>query len=77
MEEELIEMAPSPFYKINVSKSKVERQYLNKKQIEELENLDLSQRPKAQVHRDMFLFSAFGGGLRISDVMLLQWKCYE
>lgn len=26
---------------------------------------------------DMFLFSAFGGGLRISDVMLLQWKCYN
>ena len=77
MEEELIEMAPSPFYKVNISKSKVERQYLNKKQIEELENLDLSQRPKAQVHRDMFLFSAFGGGLRISDVMLLQWKCYD
>lgn len=25
----------------------------------------------------MFLFSAFGGGLRISDVMLLQWKCYD
>ncbi|MCD9854509.1 phage integrase SAM-like domain-containing protein [Epilithonimonas sp. JDS] len=25
MEEELIEMAPSPFYKVNISKSKVER----------------------------------------------------
>lgn len=77
MEEELIPLVPSPFYKIDIPKSKVERLYLNKKQIEDLENLDLSQRPKAVVHRDMFLFSAFGGGLRISDVMLLQWKCYD
>lgn len=77
MEEELIPLVVSPFYKVDIPKSKVERNYLNKKQIEELENLDLSQRPKAQVHRDMFLFSVFGGGLRVSDVMLLQWKCYD
>jgi hypothetical protein len=57
MEEELIPMVASPFYKVDVQKSKVERLYLNKKQIEELENLDLSQRPKVKIHRDMFLFS--------------------
>jgi site-specific recombinase XerD len=77
MEEELIPLVASPFYKVDVQKNNVQRLFLNKKQIEELENLDLSQRPKTQVHRDMFLFSVFGGGLRISDVMLLQWKCYD
>ncbi len=77
MEEELIPLVASPFYKVDVQKNNVQRLFLNKKQIEELENLDLSQRPKAQVHRDMFLFSVFGGGLRISDVMLLQWKSYD
>ncbi|WP_367916251.1 tyrosine-type recombinase/integrase [Leadbetterella sp. DM7] len=77
MEEELIPLVASPFYKVDVQKNNVQRLFLNKKQIEELENLDLSQRPKTIVHRDMFLFSVFGGGLRISDVMLLQWKCYD
>jgi integrase/recombinase XerD len=54
MEEELIPLVTSPFYIIDISKSRVERLYLNKQQFEELENLDLSQRPKAKVHRDMF-----------------------
>lgn len=77
MEEELIPLVASPFYKVDVQKNNVQRLFLNKKQIEDLENLDLSQRPKTIVHRDMFLFSVFGGGLRISDVMLLQWKSYD
>ncbi|SFS88250.1 KilA-N domain-containing protein [Sphingobacterium wenxiniae] len=77
MKEELIPYAVSPFEKVKIPKSNVERQYLNKQQLEDLENLDLSQKPHAVVHRDMFLFSVYAGGLRISDVLLLQWKSYN
>lgn len=77
MKEELIPYAVSPFEKVKIPKSNVERQYLNKQQLKDLENLDLSQKPHAVVHRDMFLFSVYAGGLRISDVLLLQWKSYN
>src|SRR5690606_29235268 len=76
MEEELIPLVASPFYKIDIPKNKVERLYLNTEQREELEHLDLSHRPEAVVHRDKFLFSVYGGRLRIREVMCLQCNCY-
>lgn len=66
-----------PFEKVKIPKSNVERQYLNKQQSEDLESLDLSRKPHAVVHRDMFLFSVCAGGLWISDVLFLQWKSYN
>ena len=29
------------------------------------------------LHRDMFIFSSFAGGLRVSDTLLLQWRNFD
>jgi len=48
--------------------------YLNKKQIEDFKNLEVNQDSKAPVIKDMFLFSIYAGGLRLSDVLELKWS---
>ena len=30
-----------------------------------------------ELHRDMFVFASYTGGLRISDVLKLQWKDFD
>jgi integrase/recombinase XerD len=66
-----------PFDKFRVKKEKSKRNYLSKEQLDELIALDVPQTGKAQVCKDMFLFSVFGGGLRFGDISELQWKHYS
>ncbi len=40
-------------------------------------DLDVTTRGRAQIFKDMFLFSVFGGGLRFGDVMELQWVNFK
>ncbi|WP_395061966.1 site-specific integrase, partial [Flavobacterium sp.] len=53
------------------------RVFLNKDQIEKLTNLDLKEGKKADLWRDLFLFSIYAGGLRFSDVIELQYSNYN
>jgi integrase/recombinase XerD len=32
---------------------------------------------KVQLHQDMFIFASYTGGLRVSDMLLLQWKHFD
>ncbi|QIG88497.1 site-specific integrase [Chryseobacterium sp. POL2] len=62
------------FNKISIKKEPSKRMYLNKKQIEDFKNLEVNQDSKAPVIKDMFLFSIYAGGLRLSDVLELKWS---
>lgn len=61
------------FSKISIKRDTGKRMYLNKKQIEDFKNLKVNEDSKAPVIKDMFLFSIYAGGLRLSDVVELQW----
>lgn len=72
--EDIIPDSLYPFSKVRVKKDMGKRLFLNKTQIEALINLDVSKAPKAQIIKDMFIFSIYAGGLRFSDVLSLQHK---
>jgi len=75
--EEIIPASLFPFPSIKVKKDKGTRLYLNPVQLEQFKNYDVSNVGKAELVRDMFLFSVYGGGLRFGDVMELQWKLFN
>ena len=39
-----------------------------------IENLDLGDSEQKYLHRDMFIFASYAGGLRVSDVLKLKWQ---
>ena len=63
--------------KFRVKKEKSKRNYLSKEQLDALVSLEVPQSGKAQVCKDMFMFSVYGGGLRFGDVIELQWKHFR
>lgn len=75
--EDLISNELAPFTKFKVKKNKTTKRYLNEEQFEAFINLEVPQEHKAQVIKDMFIFSVFSGGLRFGDVIELQWKNYD
>ncbi|HAT66722.1 MAG TPA: recombinase, partial [Flavobacteriaceae bacterium] len=67
--EDLISNELVPFTKFKVKKNKTTKRYLNEEQFEAFMNLVVPQEHKAQVIKDMFVFSVFSGGLRFGDVI--------
>lgn len=63
-----------PFKKFKVKTEKTHRQYLTEDELTEIENLDCSDNVKLDLHRDMFVFASYTGGLRVSDVLKLKWR---
>jgi site-specific recombinase XerD len=75
--EDLIPLDLFPFNKFTVKKEKSTRNYLSAEQLESFINLEVSQKDRAQIIKDMFIFSVFSGGLRFGDVIELKWKNYD
>lgn len=75
--EDIIPTTLYPFDKFRVKKEKSIRNYLNKEQLDALVALEMPKNGKAQVCKDMFMFSIYGGGLRFGDVIELQWKHFR
>lgn len=72
--EEVIEAGISPFLKYQLKTEKTQREYLTEKELSKIENLSLPEYSRLDLHRDMFVFAAYVGGLRVSDVLLLQYN---
>jgi integrase/recombinase XerD len=74
---DLIEYHENPFLKYKIRTEKTERSFLTEQQLERIENLQLDQNTRMALHRDMFVFASYCGGLRVSDVLQLQWKNFD
>ena len=77
IKEDIIPEYMYPFNKLTLKKDTEKRVFLNKDQIEKLTNLELKEGKKADLWRDLFLFSIYAGGLRFSDVIELQYTNYN
>jgi integrase len=75
--EDLIEYHQNPFLKYHIKPEKTERSYLTEQELEQIQNLSLPERSRLELHRDMFVFAAYAGGLRVSDVLQLKWKNFD
>ena len=71
---DLVDIKHDPFKKYKIKTEKTQRQYLTEDELLEIEKVDCSSGLKLELHRDMFVFAAYCGGLRVSDVLKLKWK---
>jgi integrase/recombinase XerD len=75
--EELIQYAQNPFSKFPLKTEKSKREFLTEEELKAIENLDLLIGSRINDHRNMFVFAAYSGGVRISDLFRLRWKDYN
>lgn len=75
--QDLIEHQIIPFNKYKMKTEKTQRSYLTEDELILIEDLKLTPGTRIELHRDMFVFAAYVGGLRVSDVLQLQWKHFD
>ena len=75
--EDIITRNDNPFYKFTFKSEKSKREFLVEEEINKLENLDLSLNNLHTLHRDMYVFAIYAGGLRVSDCILLRWFNFD
>jgi len=71
---ELVEIQDSPFLKYKLKTEKTHRVFLSEGELTAIENVECEKNSRIGFTRDMFVFAAYVGGLRVSDVLLLKWK---
>lgn len=72
--QDIIPFELNPFLKFKMKTEKTTRVYLTEEELSAFEYAPVTPGTKMEVHRDMFVFAAYTGGLRVSDVLTLQWK---
>jgi len=76
--EGIIEYKDNPFLIYRKPKiEKTHREYLTEKEIEDFESVSTPKNSKLGIHQTIFIFSCYSGGLRISDLLTLQWKNFD
>lgn len=77
IEEELIPYEKNPFLKYKLKQEKTKKEFLTDEELKSLEELKLTPGSKMDLHRDIFVFSSYVGGLRVSDILQLQKKHFD
>ncbi len=72
--EELIPYPQNPFPKFPLKTEKSKKEYLTEEELLAIEYLDLPIGSRLNDHRNSFVFAAYSGGMRISDLFQLRWK---
>lgn len=75
--QDIIEHSVIPFNKYKIKSEKTNRTYLSEEELTKIENFKTTPGTRLELHRDMFIFAAYSGGLRISDMLQLQWKHFD
>lgn len=74
---DLIEHSAIPFRKYKLKSEKTEREYLTDAELMSIEEVKLTPGTKIEMHRDMFVFASYAGGIRVSDVLKLRWLDFD
>jgi integrase/recombinase XerD len=72
--EDLIEPNLNPFIKFKLKLEKTSRDYLDEEELKRMEDLDLDPASQIYHHRNMYVFAAYAGGIRVSDLLVLRWS---
>lgn len=75
--QDVIEYQSNPFRKYKLKLEKTHRDFLSEEELHRIENLVLPSNSRIDLHRDMFVFASYAGGIRVSDVLKLQWENFD
>ncbi len=67
----------NPFKRIQLVTAEGKKAYLTNDELIAIENLKIKPKIKMALCRDMYVFAAYTGGIRVSDLLLLKWKDYD
>jgi integrase len=67
----------NPFLNYKIKPNAPERDYLSEEELFRIESLELKNDSGFYHHRNIYVFSAYAGGLRISDVLQLKWENFD
>ena len=73
----LIKRDDDPFFSYRLKNETSHKEYLTETELEAIEKLSLPANSKIALSRDMYIFSAYAGGIRISDILTLRWKNFD
>lgn len=75
--QDLIQHKDVPFNKYKLKTEKTQRVYLTEEELAKFENATITPGTRMELHKDMFVFACYAGGLRVSDVLQLTWDNYD
>lgn len=75
--QELIDYQTNPFHRYQMKLEKTERIYLSEGELKEIEAFLATPGTRLDLHRDMFVFAAYAGGVRISDLLQIRWADFD
>jgi len=73
----IIDANLNPFRQYQIKLEKTQREYLTETELKQLIILELTPYSRLDLHRDMFVFCAYVGGLRVSDILKLQRSNFD
>jgi len=74
---DIIDHSVIPFNKYQMKTEKTERIFLSEDELTAIENVKTTPGTRLELHRDMFVFAAYTGGLRVSDMLQIKWKHFD
>jgi site-specific recombinase XerD len=77
VEQELIQIQNNPFRKHKLKTEKVEKSFLTQTEVNAIDQAKVTPGTKMEVHKDMFVFACYAGGIRISDLLQLRVERYD
>ena len=75
--QELIEHQVNPFLKYKMKQEKTEKTYLSEEELTALESFPATPGTRMELHRDMFVFASYAGGIRVSDLLQMRWAHFD
>lgn len=75
--DDLIEYKDNPFLKYKIKSEKTTRDYLSETELESIINFNATPGTRMDLHKDMFVFASYTGGIRVSDILMLKWEQFD
>jgi integrase len=75
--EEMLPEEKNPFRKIALKAQKTTKKYLLEDELKRMEELELEKSSMLNHHRNLYVFSAYSGGIRISDLLMMRWGNFD
>ena len=77
IDEDLVPLEKNPFQRYKLKLDNVEKEFLTEKELLDIEKLKLAPGSMIYHHRNIFVFAAYSGGIRISDIFKLKWENFD
>ncbi len=74
---DIIDHSVIPFNKYKLKTEKTSRVFLSEDELLAIQNVETTPGTRLEMHKDMFVFAAYTGGLRVSDMLQIKWKHFD